>query len=105
MPVEPKRKRESIADLNLRPARPKALLDSYAGMGKRMSQQQIWQAQLKKAITPSNLSQVWQDLERRIEARIVEMQVGVRGLRVVGQGASCVVVRWWRKVCMQRVTR
>ena len=74
MPVEIKRKRENTSEMDLRPSRPKALLNSYAGMGKRMSQQQIWQAQLKKAITPANLSHVWAELEQRIETRIVEMQ-------------------------------
>jgi hypothetical protein len=38
MPVEVKRKRDSTSEMLLRP--PKALLNSYAGMGKRMSQQQ-----------------------------------------------------------------
>eukprot|EP00802_Teleaulax_amphioxeia_P004482 Tamp_04486.p1 GENE.Tamp_04486~~Tamp_04486.p1 ORF type:complete len:739 (+),score=157.37 Tamp_04486:20-2236(+) len=72
MPVEVKRKRDSTSEMLLRP--PKALLNSYAGMGKRMSQQQIWQAQLKKAIEPPNLAQVWEELERRLEGRIAEMQ-------------------------------
>ena len=35
---------------------------------------QIWQAQLKKAITPPNLPQLWEELERRLEERIVEIQ-------------------------------
>ena len=38
MPIEAKRKRDSTTEMLLRP--PKALLNSYAGMGKRMSQQQ-----------------------------------------------------------------
>ena len=38
MPIEVKRKRDSTTEMLLRP--PKALLNSYAGMGKRMSQQQ-----------------------------------------------------------------
>ena len=36
MPVEPKRKRESHSEMDLRPARP-LLLNSYAGMGMRKS--------------------------------------------------------------------
>lgn len=74
MPVETnKRKRDSIPDRPLRPSPPSQLLTSYAGMGKRMSQSQIWQAQLKKQITPPNIAQVICDLEQRIESLIAEM--------------------------------
>lgn len=39
-----------------------------------MSQQQIWQAQLKKALTPPDMTQLWGELEQRIEARLEEIK-------------------------------
>lgn len=39
-----------------------------------MSQQQIWQAELKKALTPPDMMELWGELEERIETRLEEMQ-------------------------------
>uniref|UniRef100_A0A7S4KUV8 Histone deacetylase interacting domain-containing protein n=1 Tax=Guillardia theta TaxID=55529 RepID=A0A7S4KUV8_GUITH len=71
LPLEQKRRRESVGEMDLRP---NAFLNSYAGMGKRMTQQQIYQAQLKKTIAPRKLADMWERLEKRIEKRIEQME-------------------------------
>ena len=77
-PPERKRKRESAADRPRRAAAAAppqgALLSSYTGMGKRMNQQQIYQAQLKKSLAPPDVGGVMAALEQRIEALIAAMQ-------------------------------
>lgn len=76
-PPERKRKRESAADRPRRAAAAPpqgALLSSYTGMGKRMNQQQIYQAQLKKSLAPPDVGGVMAALEQRIEALIAAIQ-------------------------------
>jgi len=71
MPVEQKRsRRDAGGDFHLRP---NAILSSYKCMNRRISQPHIYQAQLKKDLTPPNLEEVWQEVERRVNARVEEV--------------------------------
>mmetsp|Transcript_72065 Transcript_72065/g.192591 ORF Transcript_72065/g.192591 Transcript_72065/m.192591 type:complete len:232 (+) Transcript_72065:106-801(+) len=66
-PQEPKRKRESAGDMDLRPG---ALVSSGYSLGRKMTQQQIYQAQLKRSLLPPNMGEIWPIIISRIEMAI-----------------------------------
>mmetsp|Transcript_22229 Transcript_22229/g.44759 ORF Transcript_22229/g.44759 Transcript_22229/m.44759 type:complete len:627 (+) Transcript_22229:56-1936(+) len=70
MPVERKRKREGLGEMDLRP---NALLGSYKLFSRRANQPHIYQAQLKKDLTPPNLDEVWKELEQQVNARVEQV--------------------------------